>query len=259
MTRRNAPLSLLPATAALLLATIPLGAQESQAPQDDFSASAGVALFWSETAIVGADDQVLPIPFFSVKWGSFYFKGIEAGVELPQFAGIESAIALRGEFASWDASDSDYLEGMDDRDPTMEVGLKARTPLGEGFVAEAAIWADALDVHGGWQAELTLARPLRLAPQWILEPSIGASLISEDKADYYYGVPTAEARTNRPAYTPGSTVEYTGSLFLRYFHSETLFYFAGLSATFLPEEISDSPIVDDDLLLGGGIGVVWNF
>ncbi|HET7765211.1 MAG TPA: MipA/OmpV family protein [Burkholderiales bacterium] len=78
--------------------------------------------------------------------------------------------------------------------------------------------------------------------------------------DYYYGVRPAEATADRPAYTAGGGVNGTVGVNARYDLSRHWHLFGGLSATYWPSVVRDSPIVDlRGLQISGFGGLAYEF
>jgi outer membrane protein len=171
----------------------------------------------------------------SVEWGHFYFKGVEAGWSFDEIGGFDISAGLRADFTFWDADDSDYLDGMKDRNATAQAGVSVSHKLPGGFEAGLGFWHDVLDVHGGWDVELALSYPIFISRKLMLEPSLGIDLVSEKKARYYYGVFDDEARADRPAYDPGAGWLAGADLTLRYLRSETSSIFLSSARPTCPE------------------------
>lgn len=78
----------------------------------------------------------------------------------------------------------------------------------------------------------------------------GAVWQDADLAGFLYGVSAAEATTGRAAYAPGDVVVPYLSISTAVPITDSVSAFAAVTADFLPEEVADSPIIDEDI--GGG-------
>jgi outer membrane protein len=92
-----------------------------------------------------------------------------------------------------------------------------------------------------------------------LEPRVGAVWLSTDSADYYYGVRPEEARPDRPAYEPGSTVNLTAGLFAFAPVTRRWVFQGFVEAERLGGDLRDSPIVDQDLGWTAFSGLSYRF
>lgn len=81
--------------------------------------------------------------------------------------------------------------------------------------------------------------------------------MSEDLSEYVYGVRASD--TGFAPYAPGD-------VFIPYINVGTIFpltervnLVGNLRAEFLPDEVFDSPIIDDDITIGGLVGLSMRF
>lgn len=232
----------------LLVTALPLQAAE-------FSAGPGILL--TDPIQRGADDDPRLIPLITVEGERFYFRGIEAGYRLVDQQRHGTAVYLRPRFDGFDADDDPFLRGMDDRDDSLDLGIRTTVSLG-GWELGGRLATDALDRHDGQEAVLTLGYPWS-AGRWRLTPYLGVEWQSADLVDYYYGVENDEARAGRPAYAAGGTVN--GRYGLRAFGRLSARWSAMviLAGTRPGSEITDSPLVTDDNRLSAITGLQCRF
>ncbi|HYQ71935.1 MAG TPA: MipA/OmpV family protein, partial [Gammaproteobacteria bacterium] len=94
----------------------------------------------------------------------------------------------------------------------------------------------------------------------MLQPSAGFVWQSEDYNDYYYGVKNKEAVPGRPAYSADDDFNYRlGAVAIYQQKTSPWMLAGGLRYTFFGDEITDSPIVDEDEELMAFIGVAYTF
>ncbi|MCU7849889.1 MAG: MipA/OmpV family protein [Candidatus Thiodiazotropha sp. (ex Lucinoma kastoroae)] len=123
-----------------------------------------------------------------------------------------------------------------------------------------------LDTHKnalGWVAEPTLKiieEGLGSEKRMQLRIDLGVLFTSEEYNDYYYSVGPQYVTAERPAYDAGSGLHsYFAKMNAEYQLQDNLKLRAYLIARFLsPGVIDDSPLVKDELYLGGGIGFIWS-
>lgn len=157
----------------------------------------------------------------------------------------------------YDEDDGDFLEGMDERKSTVAAGLEVEyeTPFGEVGVE---MMADVGGKHKGWEMSLDYGKSFEL-DRFFIQPFVEVNWQSGKMADYYYGVKDSEARSWRPAYDPGSVVNFEVGFEVFYMFSEHWMLVGRMETEFLDGDIKDSPIVDEDVLYSGSLGIVYAF
>lgn len=209
----------------------------------------GLAVISSPEPYKGADDDPLVVPAISFAYKRFYFRGIYAGFTLFERNGFEVAVIARPRLAGYDAEDSPFLAGMEDRRITADLGFELEWQ-GERFGVRLTPVTDMLDRSGGQEVSLDFFKPLRRGP-FRIEPRLGAVWQSADSADYYFGVRPEEALPERPAYEPGSSIHLTGGVFAFAPVGRKLVFQGFVKAERLSGDVADSPIVDRDLGITG--------
>lgn len=146
----------------------------------------------------------------------------------------------------------DALKGME-RKNTVEAGLELtrKTDFGRFSVQ---LRQDVHGVHDGGELRARWANVIR-GNQWQLEPWVEYNVLSEDKADYYFGVQSDEATATRPAYTVEQGSVWAAGLAGRYslwrHHQLNL----NLAYRAYSDEIASSPIVAED----SGVSVQFGY
>ena len=121
-----------------------------------------------------------------------------------------------------------------------------------------ASWVtDVLDRSDGSEFELGYTALFR-AGGFTFVPNLSVKFQDEDVVDYYYGVRPDEATAARPAYRGDSAVVPELSVTAMRELSPQWTLYARIGHAWLPSEITDSPIVDDDNRTVLGIGVGWS-
>ena len=206
----------------------------------------------------GDDNRIIPIPLVNYLGRSLTIAGPRIEYEVGRRDWIRFSVLGRYRFAGYDAKDSPRLTGMEDRDDTLEVGFALRHDLFDTQVTlRAQLTADVLDKHGGAELELALNRTFRTG-RWALSPSLGTNIQSSDLAGYYFGVEPSEATAARSAYDPGSAVNPYVGLTATYQASANWLLIANVNVELLDDEITDSPIVEDDVLGRLFLGLVYS-
>lgn len=234
---------------------------------DEFSAStgkrpitAGLGILYKDKPYkdYDNDDKTNLVPVILFEGDNFFVRGSSLGWKFVDSKGLEFAAV--GEYLAdgYDASDSSYLNGMSDRDPSFGVGAQVIwNPEALGFKLTAV--TDAADNSDGSQVRGEVFYKYRTG-DWMLKPSAGFVWQSDNYNDYYYGVKNSEARPGRPAYSADDDFNYRMGVVAVYQEkSSPWMYIAGLRYDIFGDEINDSPIVGNDNELSALIGVAYTF
>ncbi|MDE1164714.1 MAG: MipA/OmpV family protein [Pseudomonas sp.] len=232
---------------ALLLAGISLFQNTAKAANDDEHDQSrwglGLGGAFSHSPYRGLDNQsqVLPIVSYENRWLSVVGPGLD--FKIPSTTALSFRLQARyGLGDGYDASDSDDLAGMHDRDPGVWLGGSA---IWDSPIAQfSAQWLG--DVSGnsdGQTFKLAVQRRFR-ANAFDFTPRLAAVRVNDQYVDYYYGVRASEATAVRSAYDGEATVNLEAGLRTGYRLDEHQHLYLDLSVTRLGDEIKDSPIID---------------
>lgn len=203
------------------------------------------------------DEGLWAVPMLRFEGERAYVRGLRGGVRLVQQDGFEFGPVLQLRFDGYDADESDFLEGMEDRDFSIDAGLAAGYRVEKVGQFEASWVTDVLDRSDGSEFELGYTALFR-AGGFTFVPNLSVKFQDEDVVDYYYGVRPDEATAARPAYRGDSAVVPELSVTAMRELSPQWTLYARIGHAWLPSEITDSPIVDDDNRTVLGIGVGWS-
>jgi outer membrane protein len=245
------------AVAALTFAGVAYADAEepNEAKKPSWLVGAGMAV--AAKPYEGMSAKVYPIPLFGYEGERLYVRGISAGYRLFVHDGWSLGPVVRIRFDGYEADDSDDLDGMDDRDGTINGGLEVTRLTDWGLIGLSFV-NDLLGRHDGHDIEVSYT--IRFGWQrWDIIPSVALCYRSEDLVDYYYGVKADEARSGRPAYVAGEALNPSIRLAARRDVSERWQATVVLQYEWYDSEISDSPIVDDDGGMSYLLGVTYSF
>ena len=213
----------------------------------------------------GGDDehQGAFIPNVEYRGERFFVDSDGLGVTLFRNNGFSTGLILGGQdsYLSDDDyfEDNDRLEGIDERDPTADLGAYVIHNHNNGQL-KVTLRQEITDEHDGQTAD---ARYLYNFPigRWNITPVAGISWASEETINHFVGVSEREsqAANNISAYEGKSTTSFFGGVTTRYDindHWDVTFDLAHIS---LGEGIKDSPLIEDDNVLVTGFGVNYNF
>ena len=222
--------------------TLGLGAMYRDKPYKNFSSS----------------ERTNPVPLVLYEGEHFFARGSTIGWDFLDSSVVE--LAVIGEFIGegYESSDSKFLKGMSDRDPTLGLGGHIIwKPENLGLKAVAV--TDIADNSDGTQVRGEVFYTHRTG-DWMFKPT--ASIVWQDDNfnDYYYGVRTKEINPfiGRTPYSADSDINYRVGAFAVYQQKASPWMFlGGVLYNFLGDEIEDSSIVEEDNELIGLIGVAY--
>ena len=248
-----------------MLVSFPAAAQEQATEQDPITASSpvqwslGVAAISSPRPYVGASNTATPIPVFELYYKKLYIQGVQAGYHLIDSENFAFDVRARFVFAGLDPDSSPFLEGMTERQSSIEGGLVFDWKPGN-YKLSASGYTDLLGRSDGQQVGLDFSRTWTFDQRrWGLTPSIGVVWQSSDFVDYYVGVTPVEARPGRPAFRGRSAINFRSSILGYYFLTRRIQLVGQLQVQRLDNEIFESPIVDERRGVFGFVGVTYRF
>lgn len=230
----------------------------------------GAAVAINNEPYVGFNDDkpnILAVPFYVYNKNNLTLAGPNISYRFWRPLDVQLSGEVKYRFQNYDEDDSPFLEGMGDRNGTLEVGLKAQKRF-DRLRLQAEGFVDAANQHDGY--ELTARATYEIANGRMLSfrPTVGVSYQSENVIQYYYGVNFAEARTNvavgdgtfmdRPAYFAdgGAVTPFAGAQ-IRLRLSRRLSLQGQLKSAFLASEIEDSPIVEKSARNSAFVGLSY--
>jgi outer membrane protein len=171
---------------------------------------------------------------------------------------IRLAAAAEYRIGAYEETDSVVLSGLGDREGTLLGGLGLQYEISEGFELELLYQHDVLDRIGGGMANLRLSRGFPLGPVSFV-PQIAFNWLGSDMSNHDFGVPANAATPDRPAYQLGSTTSYELGLGISVELSEAWRIIVNVAGERLDDEVTTSPIVDDDVVYKGLALVAYIF
>lgn len=209
----------------------------------------------------GADAKVLPSPvvFFDndivyIRWTrvGLYFLGDKND----DFSWGFSLTALPDPYG-YKASDSSALRGMDEKKGTYEAGLAFSAKYDKAFMEIMAL-RDILNNNDSWLVKTTVGYKFDIN-KLSLYPSLNITYQDDKYLRYYYGVKASEATASRATYSPDAGVKISLQTYADYPLTKNISALINLKATKLSNEVTDSPIVDEDYIYSGMISLIYTF
>ena len=222
---------------------------------------AGLGVLVKTEPYKGADERVYPLGFFLYEGRKWSLKGSRFDYQVlgEESWSLGALVKLRAE--GFEEHDSSYLNGMSDRDFSLDggVGVSLRGDWGQ---ASVELLADLLGKHDGQEVRLGYSRafeqPFGLADMRI-SPFAGMSWRSSGLNDYYYGVRSGESTPTRSAYDAGGDTNFFAGLRLDRRINERWNLFVLFQNQWLGGEITESPIVDEHHVSSIVAGLLYRF
>ncbi len=151
-----------------------------------------------------------------------------------------------------------FLQGMGDRKSTFMAGLALQVELPEGVDFSVSYEHDVLNEIGGGTARLELDRSFQFG-LFRLSPQVGLNWNSSQISNNDFGVPQSNATPERPFYELDDTISIEIGLGIFVDVSSNWMMVINVAAEFFDEEITDSPIVCEDLVVKGFGAITYVF
>jgi outer membrane protein len=240
---------------------------DDEAPQQSSQWGLGLGAIASDNPYAGRGTRYTPFPLIIYDSNRLFFEGITAGVHVLDTSALQIDLVLD---ANFDGIDADQFGGQElaengidrnllsDRKDSADAGFDVSF---EGRYGELKLHAvtDVLDASGGPEVSVSYGYPLALGSRLTLTPSIGATWLSADRADYYYGILDKEVARGLANYRPGDVIIPELSVDMRYSLSERWLLMGNVGYKSLPSELERSPLLDSDRSIQLFIGVMRAF
>jgi outer membrane protein len=215
----------------------------SASANDQWEYGLGIGVIGTESPYqdVGTDTTVFPIIY--AQKGNFSLLGNQAKYTLYSNGKMQFGVLGQYRIEGYEADDSKFLAGMDEREGAIELGLSASLQTQYGTI-KTAFLTDASNTHDGHEVKLGWEKSMQLNAKWMLRPSAEINWRSSDLNNYYFGVKNSEATANRAVYTADSGMMYRAGVDAFYFIDPKQTVQIGLGITTWDNEIDDSSIVE---------------
>lgn len=227
---------------------------------NDYALGISLTASASPYAGVGSSNYAYPYltsfqhPAFTRDW--LLLRDENLGIRYVSDSEWELGVVGRVQTLGLGASNSDILQGLNDRDWSAELG-----PLigwrGWPVHFQLRSYLEVPNRHSGSTSEFEASLPLHFSRGYFV-PSARLRYMSSAYSDYYYGVDADEAALSRPVYTPGSATNMRLGFSLGYELTPRWLLKASAGIEFLDDRIAASPIVDKDRIWSASIGAAYN-
>ena len=224
--------------------------------------SLGVAFATSQNPFVGASNSAFAYPYltsfthpaFTDDW--FLVQGENIGFRHVHKSDWEIGLIGRIQTLGFGSEDNDEVLGLLERRWTIEAGPMVGWRRWPVHVQLRTYW-DIANRHNSMTSELDFSFPRKFGRGFFV-PSVRLAYLSEDYANYYFGVSAAESTPSRPEYEPGAVTNTWVGLRLGYELTPKWLLSTTVGIEFLDSAVTASPIVVRDSLWSASIGLAYN-
>lgn len=216
----------------------------------------GLGAGFDKSPLRDFDDDVdaLPLVLYEGRYLSVF--GARIDYKLPSYGPLQFRLRARYANDGYEAKDSPYLAGMEERKGGLWLGGAAIWR--NGAMSVASEFTAATGDAEGKRFKLELNREFRVNAVTIT-PRIGAEWYDKDYVDYYYGVRANEVRADRRAYRGDSSQAIEAGVRFGYAYQRRHNFFVDVSAKSLGSEIKDSPLVERSTESSVKLGYLYAF
>ena len=231
-----------------------------RAPLGDFGAlGVGVGAVVQGLPYRGASGALIqPIPVATYLGRDIAWFGPQLQYAVARYGAAQVAATVRARFPAYEERDAEVLRGLGDRDLVALFGVQTDLDLGADWVLRLGYEHDAFDTVGGGEATAALRRRIDRGAL-SLTPSLGLRYTAQDLVAHDFGVPLEFATAERSAYRPGDSLALELGLNARVELSERWQLLFNVTAQRFDGEVTDSPLVEDDVRISGIVGLVYTF
>lgn len=222
--------------------------------------SLGLAAGIGDFGYRDTDPLVLPLPMIDYEYNNFFIHNLNAGYYLWNDTSNKFAVNVWYNPLSYnhDDTDNEQMKQLNNRHSTAMAGL-TWTHLADWGVIRTAVSADILGNSDGVVADVGYLYPIH-SGNWTVVPGIGVTWNSSDQNNYYYGISHDESvRSGYSEYSADDSWNPWLELAMKYQINENWHVSGLVRAVSLSNNISGSPMVDNDLSTQAVLGVAYDF
>lgn len=227
-------------------------------PAKEHELQIGLAAVSSESIYMGGENQVNLFPAIDYQYKRFYFQAGNIGFNLIDEKKWEVDFGLGVNLVGdADRGDSELLQDLPELSLPLNAFLSAQytSPIG---LFKLKHNHEVNNKHNGNSSSISYSAPI-FKGKWLIMPQISYDYYSEEVVNYFFGVNPSDATAAIPAYQTGSTNSYSLGVLGVYEMNKKWSLVGNIQNEFVGDEISDSPIVEDDQRLSVFAGVLYKF
>ncbi len=239
---------------------LPLTAVHAQAAADPtWRYSLGLGVYGTQSPFQtdndGTDSGALPWFSIESQWITIDPTALAIGLVRQDHLQIDALLAPR--WLTADPSDNRAYKDID-RENGVDAGVRIASSV-DRYTGTLELKSDVSDTSKGAAATFDLGARFNLMPKLSASIKAGAAWHDADLSTYEYGILPDEARAGRQAFALDSTLTPFAGLQLSYAVTTKVTAVLAAQADFLPEAITDSPLVERDRLVSSFVSLNYSF
>lgn len=222
----------------------------------------GVGLGTSNKLYKKEDREYLPIPTMDIEYGPLYIKGMSIGLNLikDDIFAISLFVDPYNGFSAKGKDMKDGYKNIDERKYQAMFGAKIDANTGLNDIRTMLTLKTG---EHGTVGRASIYKTFRINDKLTLIPTIGMSGYSGDYSDYYFGVSSGEANRSKydklTEYKANEAYSFDAGLIADYKLTDDIALNSFLGVNKFSDEISESPIVENDVIYMVSIGARYYF
>lgn len=199
------------------------------------------------------------VPLYLYNGRYIFFRGTAGGVHIVHRDNFELNVVGRYRFQKLDPDRNAFFEGIEKRKQTVDGGLEVRL-RGKWGALNANFLTDTLNRHKGQSAEISYRYTFDRG-SLSFSPFVSWAWNSDKLTNYYFGVSEAEARPERPVYTPGDSDWISLGMNTTWWVTDRIQFFGNIGFGGVDTVITESPLVEEDMqstFFAGGTYIFGN-
>ncbi len=221
------------------------------------SAALGGGLRGGQSPYFASDNedqrQLDLIPLYLYEGKYLFARGTSGGFHVFRNNALEFNLYTRYRFQKLDPESNVFYEGIEERKQSLDAGIELG--LKQNWGELKLDWVtDTLNRHNGQEVRFSYRYRFEAGP-WSISPFVSWTWQNANLSNYYFGVSQAEARPDRPAYSPGESQWLGVGLNTSWQISDRILFFGNVAFGGAGAEIVDSPLVEEagfsTLFIGG--------
>lgn len=242
--------------AGLILAGTTWAQPVPDSPADDHELQIGLAGVTSTSVYLGGNNQSRVFPAIDYTYKQFYFQAGDLGLNLVNKDNWKIDFGLGVNLAGdVDRGDSRLLSALPELSFPVNAFVSAeyKTKIG---LFKIKYHHEINNKHNGHSTGLSYSAPIRRG-SWLVVPQLTYENHSEEVVNYFVGIAPEDMTTNLPSYEAGSVNNWQLSLLgLRPINNKWSLI-GNIQNVFYGDEITNSPMIDDDQRLSVFIGFLY--
>jgi len=210
----------------------------------------------------GENSDPIIVPAAMYEGERIIWRGPSLQYKLTGFEQDEPSLRVSLELAPNELEvESSELSGIEDRDFSLLAGFRYIYPTQFGRFS-AVFQTDATNKHNGQRGAINFQRVLFQDDnrQWVITAGAQVEYLSGNYADYYFGVSATEAAASNFTEYQVDDI-WQGGLTLGGYYQFNKNWRAIIQTRYLKlaDEVTDSPIIDDNHTINGIVGITYQF